>query len=141
MDGEHCRHESARPETAGHLPQNQEEQNRHGRVQHYIGRVMPGGVLRSVEFAVECMGKPGQRVPIAGVESGERPGDAFAAQSVRHVGIVVDVGIVVEVDEIVLDGSSEDDRHHQQQKPADGRREIPISSWSVVHNLVLPKRI
>ena len=66
MDGEHGRHEGAGPETAGHPPQDQEQQDRRGGVQQDVGQVVSAGV-QAVELAVQHVGEPGQRMPVAGM--------------------------------------------------------------------------
>ena len=121
MNGEHGRHKGARPKIAGHLPQNQQQQNRHRGVQRHIGRVVPRRVLRAVELAIGRMREPRQRMPIAATEGGERPGHRLPAHAMHYVGIVVDVGVVVEVDEIVSNTPPEDDGHRQRQQAADGQ--------------------
>ena len=43
MDGKHRRHEGTRPEPAGHLPEDQEQEDHRNRVQEDIDRMMSLG--------------------------------------------------------------------------------------------------
>ena len=91
MDGEQGRHEGAGPEIAGHLPQDQEEENGAGGVQQDIGQVVSAGVIQSVELAVQHVGEPSQRVPVGGMEVCKGPDDSLGGETACNLRILVDV--------------------------------------------------
>jgi len=51
MDGKHRRHERAAPQSAGHLAQNEEQQDDRCGVQQDIGEMIPAGV-ETVELII-----------------------------------------------------------------------------------------
>ena len=123
MDGEEDGHEGAGPEIVCHPPQHQEQQDRGGGVQQHIREMVAAGV-QPVELAVQHVGKPGKRVPVVGVRAGEGPGNAIKAKTVLHVLVFVYVEVVIQVDEVVRNGLTEDHRHHQQEKATNGQRRV-----------------
>ena len=80
MDREDRRHPGAGPECPGHPPQGQEQEDRRGGVQEHVGQMMAAG-LQVIKLAVQHVREPGQRVPVGGVERGDRPGDSLAGQA------------------------------------------------------------
>ena len=64
MDCKQRGHQSAWPQSGGHLPQNEKQQEHGGGVQQQVGEMMPSGVL-AIELPVHHVGNPRQRVPIA----------------------------------------------------------------------------
>ena len=121
MNREDRRHPGAGPERPGHPPQGQKQEDRRGGVQEHVGQMMAAG-LQAIKLAVQHVREPGQRMPVAGVVRGERPGDSLAGQAPADVPVLVDVIVVVEVDEVVAGRLAEDGDHRQQQQAADGQQ-------------------
>ena len=88
MDGKEGRHEGAGPEIAGHLPQDQEQQDGAGGVQQDIGQVVPAGVIQAVELAIQHVGEPGQRVPVAGMKVRKGPGDPLGSETACDLRVI-----------------------------------------------------
>ncbi len=104
-----CR-QRTRPHTAGHLPEDEKEQNRGGSVQQHIGQVVPSS-FQAIELAVQHEGDPGQRAPVTHMGVGKCPGDSLHAEPVGNLRILVYVGVVVVVDELKVDRLEEHHRH------------------------------
>ena len=100
------------------LPQDQEQQDRRGRMEQDVGQMVSAGP-ETVDLAVEHVGEPGQRVPIAGMVV-EGPRDPLEAQAARDLGVLVDVLIVIEVDELVPNCLGENEQDCQEQETARG---------------------
>ena len=64
-----------------------------------IDRVMPAGIGPK-KLAVELVGKPGERMPLARAVQREGPGDVPERQPTEDVFVVVDIVTVIEVDEL-----------------------------------------
>ena len=62
-------------------------------------------------------------MPIAGIAGREGPGKPVGSQSLCQMWISTDVRVVVETDKSMPDGRTEDDRHGQEQKTANGQRD------------------
>ena len=120
MDGEEGRHEGAGPETAGHLPQDQEEENGAGGVQQDIGQMVSAGMIQPVELAVQHVREPSQRVPVGGMELRKGPCNSLRGETSGHVWIAVYVLVVVTIDELMAERLAEDQGHRQQEEAADG---------------------
>ncbi len=127
MHGEQRCHQRAGPETAGHLPEDQEQHDGRGGVQQDIGPMVPAGA-EPIELAVQLMRETGERMPVRTMAVGKDPGDAGDRQPVRHVGILINVFVIIIVDELVADRLAEDQSHRQQKQAANGRCEIGTPS-------------
>jgi len=51
---------------------------------------------------IQLMGKPCKRVPVAGMGRGESPGKIACREAPSHVGILGDILLIVEVDELMI---------------------------------------
>ena len=80
MNRKHRRHKRAAPQEPRHPPQHQEKQDRRRRVEQDVGEMMAAG-LQSVKLAVQHVGNPGQRMPVGGMDVGERPDDPLKRQT------------------------------------------------------------
>ena len=65
--------------------------------------------LQPVDLAVQHVGDGGQRMPVGGMDMGERPGNARDGEPPRHLGAVADVFRVVIINELVRQGLPEND--------------------------------
>ena len=61
-------------------------------------QVVPAGV-HAEHLDIEQMGKPGEGVPVAGVERGEGPADGIEGKAVGKGRVAGDILVVVEVNE------------------------------------------
>ncbi len=118
MDGEQGRRQCARPEIAGHPPQQQEQKNCRGGMERYAGEVMSLRFL-PVKAVIKNMGKPRQGVPIAGVVAAERPADGLRGEALLNLRVRIDILVVIIVDELIADRLAEDQPDRQQQPHAD----------------------
>ena len=124
MDGKQGRREGAGPEIAGHLPQDQKEENDAGGVQQDIGQVVSAGVIQSVELAIQHVGEPSERVPVGGMKVRKGPDDSLGSETACDLRIIIDIDLIVGVDELVPDRLAEDEGHGQQKERADGRNGV-----------------
>ena len=120
MHGEEGRHHGAGPKAAGHLPKNQEQHDRGGRLQQGIDEVVCGGV-HAKQLAVQEVRHAGQGVPVGNLLVREDPGDSPSGQSAEYVGIVVDITAVVEIDELETGRLNEHQPDGEQQQTAHGQ--------------------
>src|SRR5215469_5014198 len=74
--------------------------------------------FQAVELPVECVGKPGHRMPISGVKASESPMNVGPVKTVLDVAILNDVADVVEIYELVMCHWPEydEDRGHQSER-------------------------
>jgi len=122
MDGEEGGDEGTAPGGTGHGLEDEEEEDRDGGVEEEIGQVVAAGV-EPIELAIGHMRNPGERMPVEGPAMGESPADPLEAQSPVHLGVPGDVGVVVEIDEIVAEGLRVDQEDGGGQGEADDPRE------------------
>ncbi len=101
MEGEEGGHEGAWPEGAGHPVEDQEQQDRIDDVKEDIDQMVPSG-FQPEELNVQHVGKPGQRVPVAGMGGGEGPGDALETQPRPNMRILGHIIYVIVVDKIII---------------------------------------
>ena len=66
-------------------------------MQQRVG-VMVSGWIQMEELAIEHVGEPGERMPVALVIAGERPLDRLPIETIANVSVVRYVAIVVVVD-------------------------------------------
>jgi len=84
------------------------------------------------ELHVGHVGEPGERVPVGGVEGGERPCQAAPREALADDGIFCDVDGVVEEDEIVVGDGGEGDRCQEEDSPGhDGAESSPPGARSL----------
>ena len=75
-----------------------------------IHQVMPPGI-KAKNMAVEHMGNPRQRMPVAGIPAGKCPGHPGPGQTGNDMEIIGDVLGIIKVDELVAgDGPITDQR-------------------------------
>ncbi len=122
MNREHSGHEGTRPKIAGHPPQNQKEDDCRGHVKQDVAEVMSPG-RQPVKLAIQHVGEPSERVPVAGMAAGEGPSDALDGQAAGDWQIPAHVVFVIVVDEVVAERLAEDENHRQQQESANARRQ------------------
>ena len=95
-----------------------EQQQRVGEVEQEVRQVMAGG-LEAVKLAIQHVGNPSERMPVAGVAAGERPVERVRRDASLHGRILHDVLQVVVVNKIVADHRAEHDQRPQRQGQAD----------------------
>ena len=104
-------------------------------MEQHVRCVMPAGV-HAVDLRVEHVRNPGQRMPVAGVESRERPGDILPAQPGLNVRVLPDIIRVIEMNELKRDHrviGRGDDRGEENADPEDTcRRSGPEVSASQI---------
>jgi hypothetical protein len=91
----------AAPVRAGHLLEQAKEQQRVEGVEKKIGGMVSGGV-EAVELAIEHVGEPGQRMPVAGVAGGKSPTPALQAETALDHEVLSHIVRVVEVKELAV---------------------------------------
>ncbi len=131
MDRKDRRHESAPPQEAGHLKQDQKKQNRRRRVEQHIRQVMSGRI-QPVKLAIQHMRKPGERMPIGRMQMGKGPDDASSRQTARDVRILKDVIAVIKIDELMMNRLAEDhpgDCGQKKADPEDHPAVVPASAF------------
>ena len=115
-------HNHAAPDCAGDLIQEQKKKNCVGDVEQNADEMVHRGVLAE-ELAIEHVREPGERVPIAGVASGEGPFDVFPFQAALNVRVGGDVIRIVVIDKVVaksVEVNREGDKRKQQAEQGDG---------------------
>ena len=90
--------------------------------------MMPGGI-QPVELAIEHVGDPGQRMPVVGIASGESPGHSSHRQSWRDLRVVIDIGIIVEIEKPVPEGFAKRGQNGPCQEDANARRKARAQIW------------
>ena len=73
MNGKNGGHKSAPPVRAGHISQEQKQQNGRRCVKNEVRKMVTTGV-QSVDLEIQHVGNSGQRVPVGRVKMSERPG-------------------------------------------------------------------
>ena len=102
MDRKKCGDECALPDCAGHLLQYEKQQDDCDRVEDNICKVMAAGA-EPPQMAVQHVRYGRQRMPVVGVLPAKCADDAMNRQSTGDARIRINVGIVIEVDEVVAD--------------------------------------
>ena len=118
MDRKHRRDKRAAPQEPRHPPQHEEKQDRCCRVEEDIGEVMAAGI-QPVKLAVEHVGEPGQRMPVADVAISKRPLNSPPTQALADLGIVVHISRIIVVDKLVSQCLAENHPDGQGQTEAD----------------------
>jgi hypothetical protein len=81
-------------------------------MQQGVNNEMAAGV-ETEELAVSHMRKPRQRVPVCGVEGSEGPDESLRRQAGHDHWVRPDVGVVVEVNELMSDYLAVNDQSYQ----------------------------
>ena len=102
MQGEERRDDRASPPGSGDSFEKQEKKQGVRNMNERVHEQMPTGI-ETKELAVEHMREPGERMPVRGVKSSESPGNPFQRQAAADHGIVPDVKIVIQADELMTD--------------------------------------
>lgn len=102
MQGKKSCNQSAAPESAGERPEQEEEQERIGRMKQQADEMMPASV-QAKELDIEHVRKQGEWVPIAGTVGRPRPFHIGPGQTAGNVRIERDVNWIIVVDEVVVD--------------------------------------
>ena len=100
MEGEKPGHEGRTPAGARQITQYCKEQYGIQQVKEYAGEVVTSGVIDPVEFDVQHMGQPGERVPVRFGECGERPDRIGCGKATLDRDVLGDVPVVVRTHEI-----------------------------------------
>jgi hypothetical protein len=96
--------------------QRQQQQHRIGAVKEQVGEMMPARV-HPVQFAIEHVREPGQRMPVAGVTGAESPRHSARGPALRHHLVFGDVILIVVIDELVrFEGPINADRDSQENE-------------------------
>jgi len=102
------------------LAQDQKKENRRRRMQQNVCGMMPAR-SQPMPLAIHHVGQTGNRMPVGGMDVGERPENPGERQTTGNIRIVVDVGVVVVIDEVVMNRLPEDDRRDRRQKDANAQ--------------------
>ena len=81
--------------------------------------------VHSEDLDIQLMGKPCKRVPVAGMGCGESPGKIARRETPSHVGILGNVLLIVEVDEIVAGNLPENGKRQQRENERDHDFPVP----------------
>jgi hypothetical protein len=114
MKGKEKSHGCTLPQGLRHPVQDQEEQQCICQMEEQADQVMTRRV-HPEDLDIQLMGKPCQRVPVAGMGRGESPGQIACREAPSHVGVLGDVLFIVEVDEIVAGNLPEDGKRDQRK--------------------------
>ena len=90
-------------EMSGKESQREKQQHGGGCMKEEIGK-MVSPRMQAVEAAVKHVAHPRERVHVHGALGGERPARIGPTQPRLHMGIVRDVKVVIQVDELVGEG-------------------------------------
>ena len=101
VQGEEGGNKGAAAERAGHSLKESKYQERVEGVEKKIGG-MVSGWLEAEELAIEHVGEPGQRMPVAGVAGGESPTPAVQAETAPDHEVLGHIVRVVEVEELAV---------------------------------------
>jgi hypothetical protein len=117
MPGKESCHERASPDRAGHAIQNQKKEEDAGDVQQNVCQVMPGW-LQAVKLAIQHVRKPGQWMPVAGMEP-KCPDQAVAGQASLNVRILRHIFLVIVGEEVMTKRGQVKRQSDQAQGQAD----------------------
>jgi len=126
MDGKQGGDQGAGPEAPGHLAKDQEQENRRRAVKQNAGQMMPTRV-QTVELAIQHVGECGERMPVGLMRVGEGPGDAGAGETAFGHRVLVNIDVIVEIDELVLEGLAENEPDQGGEREADAHGCPPAS--------------
>src|SRR4051812_9981584 len=100
MKREERRHHRTAPARASHAAQEPEKDQNIRNVEERVDEEMAAGI-ESENLTVDHVRQPRKRVPVTGVEGGERPDDSPPAQAGRDHRVVANVKVIIEIDELV----------------------------------------
>ena len=123
MQGMQCEergHEGGAPGGAGHAPQQAEEHVGVGEVKQNAREVVAGGI-RAIKLAIQHVGQPGERVPIARIAGRKRPKNICAGQPGMDLNVVGDVFGVIIIVELEAEHGPIKGQRDEGQKQADIR--------------------
>src|SRR5271166_2513733 len=112
-----CHHGAASRHTR-HPPQQEKYQQTVADMDRYVDE-MVGASIESKELAIECVRKPGQRMPVGGTRGGHRPDHCLQVEPVLHVRILQYVTEVVSPDERVMSNGAVQHSGCNRQKRTD----------------------
>lgn len=96
MKGEQQRDHKTAAGSSRRPGQKQEKHSGIQSVQQDAGHVMAGRV-KAVELTIDCVGHPGEGMPVSGIEGGQGPAKRGASQSLLDLGIFGHIGLIVEI--------------------------------------------
>src|SRR5438045_233440 len=99
VNGEHGGYKCTPPERASHALECKEKKDDSDRVEDDISKVMPA-CLQPIKLAVEHVCDCRQRMPVLGVNMGERPDNIGAAETTGYPGILIHITRIIVVNEI-----------------------------------------
>jgi hypothetical protein len=103
MDSEKRRHGEASPQRPGRAVEKKKEKEDVGNVEKEIRQMMTA-CLQAIELYICHVGNPGKGMPISRMKMGKRPNDVRYRQAGIHLGVIVNVIVVVDINkQIVLD--------------------------------------
>ena len=118
MQREETGREGRKPDAPRGAREQQEKQGRRRHVQRDARGVVGGGA-GSVRLREHLVEQPGERVPVALVQGGQRPAQDGGAQPRRDAGLGRDEPVVVEWDEIVAQRRREGDERRERDQHRD----------------------
>ena len=92
-------------------------------MEQHINEMMRPGV-QPKQLAVQFVGEPRERMPVAGVPADKRPLQPGPRQSLPHDGIFGDITRVVKVDEIMK--PRREVNHHRDQRQQKGHQALRL---------------
>src|SRR5262249_31611011 len=101
MQSEESGNEGASPERSCRIAKEAEEQQCVGHMKTDVDEMVSPG-LQAKELAIQHVGYPRQRVPVAGVVLGERPKESAAAEASFDVVVFGNVVEIVPIHEAVV---------------------------------------
>ena len=104
-----------RARTARELREQEKKKGRCRAVQQHIHKMMRTR-LQTEKLTIQHVRHGRERMPIMGMDVGERPSNALPAQSGTNVVIFADVNRVVEVDEVMADRLAENRPRNRDQR-------------------------
>ena len=118
MQREETGREGRKPDAPRGAREQQEKQGRRRHVQRDARGVVGGGA-GSVRLREHLVEQPGERVPVALVQGGQRPAQVGGAEPRRDAGLGRDEPVVVEWDEIVAQRRREGDERRERDQHRD----------------------
>ena len=94
VDGKEGAYHGTSPDRSRHPRQDEKEQKGIADMKEQIVEMVPLGV-QPIKLAVQHVGNPRQRVPVAGMGRSKGPPNTIRGQARTHMGILNDVFIIV----------------------------------------------
>jgi hypothetical protein len=110
---------TARPEPIGCAEEKEEQEHCGGGMQQHVCQVVAAR-MKLIELGVEHQRDPRQWDPHLLPAMGERVDNVRPGHPAHDMGVLADVGVVVEIEELVADGLAEHECDDQQQEATDG---------------------